>query len=103
VPTLKRNDIVVMDNCRAQSRFGRRSKPRRNPFSESPSYSPDLNPIETPFSKFKSYLCTVAARLADVSQTVRRVMPMPLSLSTDAISLVLLTSLPLCRSQSSID
>jgi transposase len=27
-----------------------------------PQYSPDLNPIEMPFSKFKTYLRKVAAR-----------------------------------------
>jgi transposase len=57
-PTLKRNDIVAMDNLPAHK------VPGVNEAIEAvgatvrylPQYSPDLNPIEMPFSKFKAFL-----------------------------------------------
>jgi transposase len=63
-PTLQRNDIVVMDNCRPHM------GPRVREVIEKagatvrylPKYSPDLNPIEMPYSKFKAFLRKVAAR-----------------------------------------
>ena len=63
-PTLQRNDIVVMDNCRPHM------SPRVREVIEQagatvrylPKYSPDLNPIEMPYSKFKAFLRKVAAR-----------------------------------------
>ena len=48
VPMLRRNDIVMMDNCRVH--LGARM----------PKY-PDLNPIEMPYSKFKTFPRKVAA------------------------------------------
>ena len=64
VPTLKRNDIVVIDNLRAHKVAGVREaiETARATLRYLPQYSPDLNPIETPFSKFKTYLRKVAAR-----------------------------------------
>src|SRR5580765_8307772 len=61
-PALKRNDIVVMDNLPAHK------VPGVNEAIEAvgatvrylPQYSPDLNPIEMPFSKFKSFLRKVS-------------------------------------------
>lgn len=64
VPTLRRGDIVVMDNLR----------PHKNPQTLDlihqagaevlflPAYSPDLNPIEKMWSKVKNRLRSLAAR-----------------------------------------
>ena len=48
VPTLRRNDIVVMDNCRVHMGTGIGSGYRnsgRATLRYLPKYSPDLNPI----------------------------------------------------------
>ena len=70
VPTLKRNDIVVMDNLRAHKVAGVREaiEAAGHTLLYLPQYSPDLNPIEMPFSKFKTYLRTVAARTVPALQ-----------------------------------
>jgi transposase len=64
VPTLRRNDIVVMDNCRIHLVAGIREaiEKARATLRYLPKYSPDLNPIELPYSKFKALLRKVAAR-----------------------------------------
>ncbi len=64
VPTLKRNDIVVMDNFAAHKVPGIRKAIEKAGaiVRYLPKYSPDLNPIEMPYSKFKAYLRKVAAR-----------------------------------------
>ena len=64
VPTLKRNDIVVLGNCRVHLRPGIREaiEKARATLRYLPKYSPDLNPIEMPYSKFKAFLRKVAAR-----------------------------------------
>jgi transposase len=64
VPALKRDDIVVMDNLRAHKVAGVREaiEAAGHTLLYLPQYSPDLNPIEMPYSKFKAYLRTVAAR-----------------------------------------
>jgi len=64
VPTLKRNDIVVIDNLRAHKVVGVREaiEAARATLRYLPQYSPDLNLIEMPFSKFKTFLRKVAAR-----------------------------------------
>jgi transposase len=64
VPTLKRNDIVVMDNLRAHKVPGVREaiEKARATVRYLPKYSPDLNPIEMPYSKFKALLRKAAAR-----------------------------------------
>jgi len=64
VPTLKRNDIVVMDNCRVHLAPGIREaiEKARATLRYLPKYSPDLNPIEMPYSKFKALLRKFAAR-----------------------------------------
>lgn len=77
-PTLQRNDIVVMDNCRAH--MGPRI---REVIEEAgatlrylPKYSPDLNPIEMPYSKFKGFLRKVAARsVPRVYRAIRSFLP----------------------------
>ena len=64
VPTLKRNDIVVMDNCRVHLPPGiwEAIEKAWATLRYLPKYSPDLNPIEMPYSKFKAFLRKVAAR-----------------------------------------
>lgn len=78
-PTLKRNDIVVMDNCRAHM------SPRIRETIEKagatvrylPKYSPDLNPIEMPYSKFKAFLRKVAARsVPGLYRAIRSFLPL---------------------------
>ena len=68
VPTLKRNDIVVMDNCRVICR--RHSGGDRESAGD-PSLPAevlaDLNPIEMPYSKFKAFLRKVAVRTVSAS------------------------------------
>jgi transposase len=58
VPTLRRNDIVVMDNCRVHlgTGIGRAIETVGATLRYLPKYSPDLNPIEMPYSKFKTFL-----------------------------------------------
>jgi transposase len=60
----RRNDIVVMDNCRVHMAPAVRQAIEKAKASVRylPKYSPDLNPIELPYSKFKAYLRKVAAR-----------------------------------------
>jgi len=64
VPTLRRNDIVVMDNCRVHLVAGIREviEKARATFRYLPKYLPDLNPIELPYRKFKALLRKLAAR-----------------------------------------
>ena len=78
VPTLKRNDIVVMDNCRVHL-----GPPIREAIEKAratlrylPKYSPDLNPIEMPYSKFKTFLRKVAARtVPGLNRAIRSFIP----------------------------
>ena len=58
VPTLRRNDIVVMDNCRVHMGPAIRIAidKAHATLRYLPKYSPDLNPIELPYSKFKAFL-----------------------------------------------
>ena len=64
VPTLKRNDVVVVDNFAAHKVPGVRQAIEKAgaTLRYLPKYSPDLNPIEMPYSKFKEFLRKVAAR-----------------------------------------
>jgi transposase len=64
VPTLKRNDIVVMDNFQVHKVAGVREaiEKARATLRYLPKYSPDLNPIEMPYSKFKTFLRKAAER-----------------------------------------
>src|SRR5439155_15581798 len=57
-PTLEPGDIVVMDNLPAH-------KPDAVRAAIEAPYSPDLNPIEMAFSKFKALLKKAAARTVD--------------------------------------
>ena len=64
VPTLKRNNIVVMDNFAAHKVAGVREAIEKvgATIRYLPKYSPDLNPIELSYSKFKAFLRKLAAR-----------------------------------------
>jgi transposase len=57
-PTLKRNDIVMIDNLPAHKAAGVREaiEARGASLRYLPKYSPDLNPIEMPFSQMKAHL-----------------------------------------------
>ena len=63
-PTLKRNDIVLIDNLPAHKAAGicEAIEARGATLRYLPKYSPDLNPIEMPFSKFKAALRKAAER-----------------------------------------
>lgn len=67
VPTLRRGDIVVMDNL--SSHKGERIRQLIEGVGAElrflPPYSPDLNPIELVFSKIKQLLRTLACRTKD--------------------------------------
>ena len=58
VPTLKRGDIVLMDNLPVHKVAGVREAIEAvgATLIYLPSYSPDLNPIEQAFSKLKAHL-----------------------------------------------
>jgi transposase len=64
VPILKRDDIVVIDNLPAHYVAGIEEaiKAAGATLRYLPKYSPDLNPIEMPYSKFKAYLRKLATR-----------------------------------------
>ena len=63
-PTLKRKDIVVIDNLAAHKAAGIREaiEARGATLRYLPPYSPDLNPIEMSFSKLKTFLRKAAER-----------------------------------------
>jgi transposase len=63
-PMLKCNDIVVMDNLPAHKVPGVKEviEACGATVQYLPQYSPDLNPIEMPFSKFKAFLRKVSER-----------------------------------------
>ena len=72
VPTLRRDDVVVMDNLPAH-----KGSAVRNAITAAgaslrflPPYSPDFNPIENAFSKLKAILRKAAARTIDHLWTV---------------------------------
>lgn len=66
-PTLAPGDIVVMDNLPAHKPAAIRRAIRRVGAEPRflPPYSPDLNPIEMAFAKFKALLKKAAARTLD--------------------------------------
>jgi transposase len=67
VPSLRPGDIVVMDNLSAHKVRGVREaiESAGAEVCYLPPYSPDLNPIETVFSKFKHLLRSAAERTVD--------------------------------------
>jgi transposase len=64
VPTLRHGDIVIMDNVNVHKGAGIRVaiEDARATLRYLPQYSPDLNPIEMPFSQFKTFLRKAAER-----------------------------------------
>ena len=73
VPTLKRGDIVIIDNASIHKVAGVKEAIEAAGASllYLPAYSPDLNPIELAFSKFKAHLCKAAERT--IPGLVRRI------------------------------
>jgi transposase len=67
VPTLRRGDIVILDNLSAHKRADVRQAIEAAGASLRflPPYSPDLNPIENAFAKLKARLRKAAARTID--------------------------------------
>ena len=81
-PTLGAGDVVVMDNVPLHKVAGIAEAIAATGASVVylPAYSPDFNPIEKFFSKFKSILQRLAARTADaleaaVAEALRGVTP----------------------------
>ena len=66
-PTLKKGDIVIMDNLPAHKVHGVREAIEQTgaKLRYLPPYSPDFNPIENAFSKLKAFLRKAAARSRD--------------------------------------
>ena len=78
VPTLKRNDDVVVDNFAAHKVPGVREAIEKAgaTLRYLPKYSPDLNPIELPYSKFKAFLRMAAQRtVPGLYRAIRSFMP----------------------------
>jgi transposase len=78
VPTLRRADIVVLDNLQAHKAPGVREavEKARATLRYLPKYSPDLNPIEMPFAKLKTCLRKAAARtLPALQRAIRAFLP----------------------------
>jgi transposase len=78
VPTLRRTDIVVMDNFRSHKVAGVQEaiEKVRATVQYLPKYSPDLNPIEMPYSKFKTFLRKIAARsVPELYRAIRSFLP----------------------------
>ncbi len=73
-PTLKRGDILIMDNVPTHKVRGVREalQVRGAIVPEFPPYSPDLNPIEQSFAKLKALLRKAGARsLRRLSPAIR--------------------------------
>jgi transposase len=66
-PTLRPGDVVVMDNLSAHKVAGIREmiEASHAQLLYLPPYSPDLNPIEKAWSKFKQFLRAAKARTAE--------------------------------------
>jgi transposase len=66
-PTLKPGDLVILDNLSSHKVAGVREaiEARGASLLYLPPYSPDLNPIEHAFAKFKGHLRKAAARTID--------------------------------------
>lgn len=66
-PTLKKRDIVFMDNVRTHKVAGvaEAIEAAGAELRYLPAYSPDMNPIENAYSKIKSVLRKAAARTVD--------------------------------------
>src|SRR5208282_2011820 len=64
VPTLQPGDIVMLDNLPVHKVAGvaEAINAAGATLRYLPKYSPDLNPIEMPYSKFKAYMRQLATR-----------------------------------------
>jgi transposase len=73
VPTLKRGEIVLMDNLPVHKVFGVEEaiESAGAQLIYLPKYSPDLNPIELAFSKLKAHLRKAAEHT--ISGLLRRI------------------------------
>jgi transposase len=67
IPELRKGDVVVMDNlsCHTQKAVREALEAKGFRVEYQPPYSPDLNPIELAFSKFKRLLRKAAARTVE--------------------------------------
>ena len=67
IPELRPGDVVVMDNlsCHTQKAVREALEAKGFRAEYQPPYSPDLNPIELAFSKFKRLLRKAAARTVE--------------------------------------
>ena len=77
VPTLRRGDVVVMDNLSSHKRAGVREaiEAAGCALRLLPPYSPDLNPIEKAFAKLKAKLRSAAKRtVADLEDYLGEVL-----------------------------
>ena len=81
-PTLKRSDVLVLDNLSAHKVAGIRElvTERRAQIFYLPPYSPDMNPIEMAFAKLDALLRHESARTIDalterIGQLVHRFLP----------------------------
>ena len=77
-PTLRRNDIVATYSCRVHMAPAIREaiEKAKAGLRYLPKYSPDLNPIELPYSKFKTVPRKVAARtVRDLARAIRSFVP----------------------------
>lgn len=78
VSTLRRGDIVVMDNLQAHKVCGIEEAIAKAGASVRylPKYSPDLNPIEMSYSKLKAHLRKAAERtVRGLYRAIRRFVP----------------------------
>lgn len=82
VPTLRKGDIVFMDNVRTHKVAGvaEALQAAGAKLRYLPAYSPDLNPIENAYSTIKSALRKAAARTVDaltkvVGRTIKAIAP----------------------------
>jgi len=66
-PTLRRGDLVVLDNLSSHKRprIARLVRARGAQLLFLPPYSPDFNPIEKMWSKVKSILCSLSPRSSE--------------------------------------
>ena len=78
VPSLRRSDVVIMDNLPAHRRPAVRAaiEAAGARLLRLPPYSPDLNPIENAFAKLKAILRKAAARtIDDLWNAIRDALP----------------------------
>ena len=81
MPTLRAGDIVVMDNLSSHKKAGVRQAIEAvgAKLLYLPPYSPDFNPMELAFSKFKWLLRTAAERTVEGARANLRKAPRSLS------------------------